>query len=97
MKIENLAEYINKRLKKYSLAYAIYEKGIFTSKVMVYHSDNISRQIEIRKYFRTYTLTLNDKGWDEVYMEVYDLGKSNDYLIEIVDFVNNHTIHETPE
>lgn len=102
MELEQLSETINNRLKKHSLAHAKFEEGFFDDKVIVLHPDP-------KDYFigSKITITKSLGWWYLDYQETVDADVSIKFQIkstdnaddihEITRFVNNHTMHETPQ
>lgn len=98
MKIKDLADSINRRLKEHSIAYARFEEGFFGDEVIVDHDKSktyLDHTVTISKYFGWWYLRYKEDGDTKVTAEVKESENGNDDVREIWEFVNNHTMHET--
>ena len=100
MELKDLADSINRRLKEHSIAHARFEEGFFSDEVIVDHDKSktyLDRIVTIGKSWGWWYLRFKEDGETKVYSEVKESENGNDDVHEIWEFVNNHTMHETPE
>lgn len=101
MGLKELEEYINNRMKEHSLARAKFHEGFFEDSVIVSHPDQaegLGSAITITKVFGWWYLVYEPhKGADSTIELQIKSNDGIDDVNEIVNFVNSHTMHETPE
>ena len=100
MELKVLSEVINTRLKEHSLAHAELKESFFDDYILVSHPDQtegLGSEIKISSLlFGWWNIEYMVSGGGEIIIEM-QIKKNGDDVNEIVNFVNEHTMHETPQ
>lgn len=99
MELKELTHIINTHLKDNSLAEATFSEDIFGDSVIVEHPKNpkISSSIVITKSLGCWEVEYEKiKGKGVVIEMKIELTNNKEAVDEIVNFINAHTLHETP-
>lgn len=102
MELKDLPDGINSRLKEHSLAFATLEEGFFDDKITILHPDPkdyfIGSKITITYSLGWWYIDYQETIDSDVTMKMQIQSTDNlDDIQEMVKFVNNHTMHQTPE
>lgn len=100
MELKDLHHIINTHLKEHSLAEASFNEDIFEDSVIVEHPkhEKTGSSIVITKSMGCWNLEYEKVKGKGVAIEMkIELTSNHDDVNEIVNFVNNHTMHETPQ
>lgn len=93
MKLIDLANYINQRLKQHSLAVVKVIEGFWEDRIKI-DSDAGDAFVLITKNGKWICCSYKEFGKTMARLEVVS---DPFFLGEVVDFVNNHTLHHNPE